>query len=110
MGPHGPAVSSELSPPLSAHPVDGGASLPISHSLRAATSAKETTTTTTTSNTDGKLAQSEYEFLSGTLKRKLVSAGRRLENSTSNEEDSSLCALIRNYADALEAVNKLQNN
>ena len=109
--PHGPAVSRELSPPLPAlpaHPVNGGtslpASLPTSHSLRVATSATAATTT------DGKLALSEYDFLSGTLKRKLVSAGQRLENSNSNEEDSCLCALIRNYADALEAVNKLQNN
>jgi len=105
--PHGPAVSRELSPPLPAHPVNGGtslpASLPTSHSLRVATAA-------TAATTDGKLALSEYDFLSGTLKRKLVSAGQRLENSNSNEEDSCLCALIRNYADALEAVNKLQNN
>jgi len=58
----------------------------------------------------GKLAPSEYESLSGTLKRKLIHAGQRLERSTSTEEDKALCALIKSYAEALEAVNSAQNS
>ena len=58
----------------------------------------------------GKLSAMEYESLSGSLKRKLVSAGQKLDRSTSAEEDKALCALIQSYAKALEAVNAMQSS
>lgn len=57
-----------------------------------------------------KLSSSEFEHLSGSLKRKLISTGQQLEASTSFETDKLLCVMIKNYAEALEAVNKMQTS
>ena len=57
----------------------------------------------------GRLTPLDHESLTQTLKRKLVSAGKRLDQSTSNEEDRALCGLIKDYAEALQAVNKVQS-
>jgi len=59
--------------------------------------------------TPGRLTPSDHECLTQTLKSKMISAGKKLEKSASNEEDKALCGLIKNYAEALEAVNRMQS-
>lgn len=114
--PHGPAVAIPVFNGDASASMRGGggaflngfvsSTIPVS---RSPPSAAPMTPGMTHSMTPGRLTPSDHECLTQTLKRKMILAGKQLEKSGSNEEDKALCGLIKYYAEALEAVNRMQS-